>query len=368
MRQLGILVYPDHTSLAEDQRYLDLAAKYGYKRIFTSLLQLHGDAGEDNLERFKATIDYANKLGFKTIVDINPALFTDLGVTYDDLHFFHDLGVWGLRLDEGFTGVEEARMTRNPFGLKIEINMSAGTNYLASIMSYHPNTDNLLGCHNFYPQMYTGLSDQYFVDYSQPYRDNNLHTAAFVSAASATFGPWPVSEGLPSMESDRTRPIATQVQHLLLTGMVDDVIIGNAYASEAELKGAADSFNAANPQLTVDLNADITDTEKAIVLDGISGSHLYRGDASDYLLRSTLPRIKYGNASIPAHGETGNFQRGDVLVVNDKYGRYKGEMQIALTCVPNDGRRNKVGRVADSDLALLAQIHPWMTFQLVTAK
>lgn len=368
MRQLGISVYPDHSSLEEDQQYLTKAAQYGYTRIFTSLLQLHGDAGEDKLERFKATIDFANGLGFKTIVDINPALFSDLDVTYDDLHFFHDLGVWGLRLDEGFTGVEEARMTRNPYGLKIEINMSAGTNYLASIMSYHPNTDNLLGCHNFYPQKYTGLSDRYFAQYSQPYRDYNLHTAAFVSAPSAQFGPWPVSEGLPSMESDRMRPIATQVQHLLLTGMVDDVIIGNAYASDAELKACADSFHAANPRLTVDLNADVTDTERAIVLDGIAGSHLYRGDSSDYLLRSTLPRIKYGNASIPAHDNTGNFQRGDVLVVNDGYGRYKGEMQIALTCMPNDGRRNKVGVITESDMALLDYIKPWMTFEMVASK
>ncbi|WP_127850082.1 DUF871 domain-containing protein [Lacticaseibacillus hulanensis] len=365
MRQLGISVYPDHTSLAEDKQYLDAAARYGYTRIFTSLLQLHGDAGEDKLARFKATIDYANELGFKTIVDINPALFSDLGVTYDDLHFFHDLGVWGLRLDEGFTGVEEARMTRNPYGLKIEINMSAGTNYLASIMSYHPNTDNLLGCHNFYPQQYTGLSDRYFAQYSKPYRQYNLHTAAFVSAPSAQFGPWPVSEGLPTMESDRNRPIATQVQHLLLTGMVDDVIIGNAYASDAELAACAESFNAANPRLTVDLNDDVTATERAIVLEGIAGNHLYRGDASEYLLRSTLPRIKYGNASIPARGGIGNFQRGDVLVVNDGYGRYKGEMQIALTCVPSDGRRNKVGHLTESDLPLLDYIKPWMTFELV---
>ncbi len=364
MRQLGIAIYPDHTTLEEDKTYLNRAAKYGYTRIFTSLLQLHGDAGEDRLARFKATIAYANQLGFKTIVDINPALFADLGVSYDDLHFFRELGVWGLRLDEGFTGVEEAKMTRNPDNLKIEINMSAGTNYLASIMSYHPNTDNLIGCHNFYPQRYTGLSDRYFDQYSRMYRDANLHTAAFVSAASATFGPWPVSEGLPTMESDRERPIATQVQHLLMTGMVDDVIIGNAYASDDELRACADSFNAVQPRLHVAFAPTCSDTERAIVLNGISGSHLYRGDASDYLLRSTLPRIKYGNEKIPAIAVEGDFTRGDVLVVNDTYGRYKGEMQIALTRVPNDGRRNRVGRITESDLVLLNYLKPWMTFEL----
>ena len=85
------------------------------------------------------------------MVDINPELFTSLNIAYDDLSFFHELGVWGLRLDEGFTGLEESKMTRNPYGLKIEINMSAGTKYVDRIMDYAPNEDNLLGCHNFYP-------------------------------------------------------------------------------------------------------------------------------------------------------------------------------------------------------------------------
>ena len=123
---------------------------------------MYGDDGEDLFAVFSQTIDYANRLGFQTIVDINPALFKELKISYDDLSFFKKLNIWGLRLDEGFTGAEEARMTRNPYGLKIELNMSRGTNYLASIMAYEPDRDNLLGCHNFYPQAFTGLSDQIF--------------------------------------------------------------------------------------------------------------------------------------------------------------------------------------------------------------
>lgn len=364
MRQLGVSIYPDHTSFADDKKYLDLAHKYGYTRIFTSLLQLVGENGEDILGKFKQTIAYANELGFKVVVDINPDLFKSLNIKYDDLSFFSDLGVWGLRLDEGFTGLEEAQMTRNPFGLKIEINISAGTNYVDRIMDYSPNTDNLIGCHNFYPQKYTGLGEQFFLDYTKRYRNFTLHTAAFVSAKSATFGPWPVNEGLPTIESDRNRPIATQVQHLLLTNLIDDVIIGNAYASEDELKQVADSFYAPYPFLHVNLVDDISDVEKKIVLDE---THLYRGDASDYLLRSTLPRIKYSKSDIAKH-ETSDFKRGDVIVVNNEYSRYKGEMQIALQDFPNDGRRNVVGRIDPADLDLLTYIKPWSSFTLKETK
>lgn len=135
MRQLGVSIYPDQTDIADDKKYLDLAHKYGFTRVFTSLLQLVGDDGADILGQFKETVAYANSLNFKVVVDINPDLFQSLNIKYDDLLFFSDLGVWGLRLDEGFTGLEEAQMTRNPYGLKIELNISAGTNYVDRIMA-----------------------------------------------------------------------------------------------------------------------------------------------------------------------------------------------------------------------------------------
>lgn len=360
MRQLGISIYPDQSTFEADKEYLDLAHKYGYSRIFTSLLQLVGENGEDILAKFKQTIKYANELGFETIVDINPGLFTALEIKYDDLKFFADLGVWGLRLDEGFTGLEEATMTRNQYGLKIEINISAGTHYVDRIMDYQPNVANLIGCHNFYPQKYTGLSEEYLRTYTEKYQKYNLHTASFISSPTATFGPWPVNEGLPTAESDRNRPVASQVQHLLLTNLIDDIIFGNAYASEAELKAAAAAFNAPYPFLHVEREVALSEVEDNIVFDE---THLYRGDASAYLLRSTLPRIKYGKSQITAQN-TRDFKRGDVIVVNDEYQRYKGEMQIALTAFPNDGKRNVVGHISDSDLELVSYIKPWSSFQL----
>lgn len=361
---LGISVYPEQSDYDSDRKYLDLAHKYGYERVFTSLLQLKDDNGEDILSKFKKVVDYANSLGMKVIVDINPALFTDLEIKYDDLKFFSDLNVWGLRLDEGFSGLEEAQMTRNPYGLKIELNMSRGTHYLDQIMDYAPNSDNLLGCHNFYPQSYTGLSENIFNEYSKGYRQFNIHSAAFVSSHVATMGPWPVSEGLPTLESDRNRPVASQVNHLLLSNQVDDVIVGNAYASEEELKSIASAFKAPEPFLQVNFGSKMNETERKIALDEIQ---LYRGDASAYLLRSTMSRIKYKNESIPAHDQNGKFQRGDVIIVNDDYARYKGELQIALCEFPNDGKRNVVGRLTESDLPLLDYVKPWSSFKLIEA-
>ena len=74
--------------------------------------------------------------------------------------------------------------------------------------------------------------------------------------------------------------------------------------------------------------------------------------------------MKYGKESIAPHDNHQSFERGDILVVNDAYGRYKGELQIVLTPFADDGQRNKIGQVSADDLGFLDLIRPWSTFVL----
>ncbi|MGX7200644.1 DUF871 domain-containing protein [Enterococcus nangangensis] len=363
MGKLGISIYPERSTFEKDKAYLDLAHKYGFIRVFTSLLQIDGDK-DVVLADFKKSVDYANELGMEVMVDINPGLFEQLEISYDDLSFFHKMGAYGVRLDVGFTGAEEARMTRNPYNIKIEINMSQGTSYVDNIMSYSPNTNNLLGSHNFYPHRYSGLGYDHFVFCSEKFRKYNLNTMAFVNSHDATFGPWPTQDGLCSLEDHRDLEIATQVKHLLLTGLIDDILIGNAYASEAELKAMAEAFNAEFPSLKVDVAEDVTDDERIVLFDNL---HSYRGDRSDYILRSTMTRIYYKDKPFPAHN-TLDMKRGDVLIDNVGYGQYKGETQIALKEMKNDGRVNVVGKIAADEMFLLGFLKPWSSFKLIENK
>ncbi|MGL5296450.1 MAG: MupG family TIM beta-alpha barrel fold protein, partial [Culicoidibacterales bacterium] len=39
-RRLGISIYPEHSTPEAIKEYIDLAAKYGYERIFTCLLSV----------------------------------------------------------------------------------------------------------------------------------------------------------------------------------------------------------------------------------------------------------------------------------------------------------------------------------------
>ena len=126
MRKLGISVYPMHNSVKEIKNYIDLAAKYNFKRVFTCLLSVEGDKTKI-VDNFKEVIKHANNYNMEVIADISPKVFKDLSISYNDLTFFKELGLYGLRLDMGFTGLEESIMSFNKEQLKIELNISNGT-------------------------------------------------------------------------------------------------------------------------------------------------------------------------------------------------------------------------------------------------
>ncbi|MGG2027635.1 MupG family TIM beta-alpha barrel fold protein [Gottfriedia sp. S16(2024)] len=360
MPRLGVSIYPEHSTKEKDLAYLSLAAKYGFKRVFTCLLSVEGKNVDEIKEEFKEIISHANSLGMEVILDVAPSIFSNLGITYEDLSFFAELGAAGIRLDEGFDGAKEAFMTFNPYNLKIEINASLGTKYIDNILSFNANKDNIITCHNFYPQMYSGLSFKHFEKCSKDVKELGLKVAVFVSSQSdSTFGPWPVNEGLCTLEEHRFLPINVATRHLFATGLVDDVIVANAYASEEELKSLS-KINPAKLSFKIDLTEKVTDVEKEIIFNF---PHFVRGDMSEYMARSTMPRISYKDANIEPH-HTHELKRGDIVIINNEYGRYKGELHIILKDMPNDGRKNIVGRIPENELKLLDYIDPWRVFEI----
>lgn len=356
MRKLGISIYPNHSIVEEDKNYIQLAKQYGFKKIFTCLLSVEGNK-EQILANFKETIHYAKQLDMEVICDINPRIFDELGISYNDLSFFKNLEVDGIRLDLGFTGNEESLMTYNPYDLSIEINMSNSTKYLENILSYQPNRNKLIGCHNFYPHRYSGLSYNFFIECSEKFKNNGLRTAAFVSSNSATFGPWPIIEGLPTLEMHRNLPIDVQAKHLFATDLIDDVIISNAYASVEELI-LLSTINKEKITFNVEVVDEASELEKTIIFDE---PHFYRGDISDYMIRSTQSRVKYRGESFSPHN-TRDIKRGDIIIENELYKQYAGELQIALKDMENSGKTNVVGRIREEEIFLIDYLKPWEKF------
>jgi len=358
MKQLGISVYPGRTGLEENKAYISLASRCGFTRMFTCLISAESGPGKAK-EDFESVVGHAHSLGMEVIADVSPAVFEAFGLDCRDLKFFHELKLAGIRLDMGFSGLEESLMTFNPYGLKIEINMSNGTKYLDNILSHKPKVENLIGCHNFYPHRYTGLSRKHFENCSGPFKQKGIRTAAFISAKEAVIGPWPVSEGLCTLEEHRNLPIEVQAKDLFSTGLIDDVLIANAFASESELK-ALSSLDRELLTLEVELFEGVPGIERKIVLEEL---HFNRGDISEYMIRSTQSRVKY-NTHYFGIFNAAPIRRGDILIDGSLYDRYAGELQIALKDMENSGRTNVVGRISDEEIFLLDHIEPWQKFRL----
>lgn len=358
-RVLGISVYPDHSQPEADRAYVEMAKKYGFSRIFMSMLEVT-EGKEAVKDKFKALILFAKKLGFETILDVAPTIFEQLDLSYDDLTFFHEVGADGIRLDLGFDGNKEAMLTYNPFGLAIELNMSNDVAYLDNILTYQANKPFLYGCHNFYPQEGTALPYDFFEKCSIRFKQHGIRTAAFVNSQAGNIGPWDINDGLPTLEIHRHLPVDVAAKHLFATNLIDDVIIGNAYASEEELRalGAIDRYQTT---LNIEFVPGVNPVEKEIVL---KEQHFRRGDITAQVIRSTQVRKKYSQAVNPVHDAANEFQRGDVVIGNEDFGKYKNELQIVLE--PHcDARKNKVGRIVEEEMILLPFVNPWSKFKFV---
>jgi hypothetical protein len=308
--------------------------------------------------RYRQIIDFGNDLGYQTFLDVSPRIFKQLNISYSDLSFFNDLHVSGIRLDQAFDGATEAMLSYNKYNLIIELNMSNNVDYLNNIISYQANLPYIYGCHNFYPQVGTGLPYNFFVKCSQRFKQFGIHSAAFVASENGQIGPWDVNDGLPTLEKDRRLPIETQAKHLFASGLIDDVIIGNAYASESEL-AALSHVNRYQLEFKINFLKSVNEIEKKITL---IPQHFRRGDLNEMVIRSTMPRVTYHETPNPPHDNLQEFKRGDVLVGNDNFGIYKNELQIVLK-PHKEFRKNKVGQIDPGELFLLDFIQPWSKFR-----
>jgi len=358
MGKLGISIYEEKSTIEEIFNYIDLAKKYEFSRIFSCLLSVN-DKKENIVKKFKAINTYAKDRGFEIILDVSPSVFKKLGVSYFDLRFFKELGADGIRLDMGFTGFEESLMTFNPENLKIEINMCNNTHYLDTIMDYMPNKENLIGCHNFYPHRHSGLNYEHYKDCTENFKKHGLRTAAFVASNTEnSFGPWAITEGLPTLEMHRGMPIDIQVKHIIATGGIDDIIISNCYASEEEFESLR---RMRKDMVTFDVIAykNTPDTERKILFEDI---HFKRGDFSDKIIRSSQSRIKYKEHKFEIFNNPKEIKKGDIIIESSEYKNYSGELEIALEDFENNGKSNVVGRIRLEELFLLDCLKAFQKF------
>lgn len=375
---LGVSVYPDIETPEEIREYLKKASSCGFTRVFSSMFTVEGTK-EEVLSYFKALDDCAHEYGMAVSLDVNPQCFQLIGASAEDISVFHEIGCDIIRMDMSFPTEKELLLLNNPYGIQIEFNasMKSPEEALALCEAGVP-AGRILYCHNFYPQRYTGFKWNKFLSVNAGLAKTGSRIGAFVSShAPGTHGVWGAHHGLPTVERLRDLPIDLQARIMLATGNVTDILIGNAFASEEEMKsmqkilekkvmdeesvfakmmramGVETDFNAIpQHQMKVIFDENATETERSVVLDFFP--HADVGDSSEWMWRSRGPRFIYRKKSIPARKyDPAYFEPGDVVMVNDNYKSYTGEVQIVRQRMENDGERNYIGRIAPGEEILL---------------
>lgn len=381
--ELGISVYPDLRPLEEIEAYFELAARYGVSKVFSSMFSVEGTK-EEVLDYFDKLITAAHKNNLKVALDVNPLCFEKMGATPDDLSVFAQIHVDVLRMDLSYGPEGDAKLIQNPYGIGIQFNNSA--EIVKGLIQCGIDPKVISVCHNFYPQRYTGMKWNKFVQNNIAIKSisRDVHIAAFISStAPGTHGVWDAANGLPTVEKLRTLPIDLQARMILATEDVDDLLIGNAYASEEEFQKLQEALQetendneAMDPtlamlvehgiidlnkpikRLRVTLDPDVTEKEKEVLFD--FKPHLEMGDSSEWIWRTRISRFKYSQPDqilTPRKVEGDFFAVGDVVIVNDNYKHYAGEVQIVKIPIVNDGTRNRVGHIDEEEYQMMDLIH-----------
>ena len=361
-KRLGISLYPEFALEKDNLNYLETAAKYGFDLLFLAMLGVKEGSKKEVFERYKKYTYKAKELGYEIIVDVNPMVFDKLGVNARffegplDLSFFKDLKIDILRLDLGMGDMEEAYLSKNKDKIKICLNGGCQSDHVGHVLKAGGDPEMILGCHNYYPHRYTGIPLNYFNRSTAHWNKHHLRIMSFVSSNEKdAFGPWPVTEGLPTLEMHRDLPIELQTKHYLMMGTISDIIISNCFASEKELQAMA---NANNDIVTfhIKLEKGITDQMKKRLQMALS----VRADMSEYLIRSLESRMMREEVE-PFN--TIDMHRGDILIDNVLYGQYAGEVQIALQDMKNSGKTNVVGHIDEEELLLLPYLKAGQQFK-----
>lgn len=380
---LGISVYPDLRPMEEIEQYFETASRYGVTKVFSSMFSVEGTK-QEVLAYFERLIAAAHRNRLKVSLDVNPFCFEKLGATPEDLHVFHTIGVDRLRMDLSYGAEQDAKLVRNPYGIGIEFNNSPAI--VRGLMQCGIDPKEISVCHNFYPQRYTAMKWDKFVRKNIELKgiSPDLRIGAFLSSnAPHTHGVWGAVCGLPTVEKLRMLPIDLQARLMLATGNVDDLLIGNAYASETEFQKLQEALredrgtqgdldptlemlvshgiidlDKPTKRLRVSLDARATSKEKEILFEFFP--HLDLGDSSEWIWRTRISRFKYSqpDETLPPRKEACElFEPGDVLIVNDNYKHYAGEVQIVKIPIVNDGTRNRVGHIDADEYQMLDLIH-----------
>lgn len=332
----GISLYLS-TDIQKNIEVINKASMSGVKFAFTSLNILE-ENNIDKSDRLYKLIELCSNNDINLIVDINE---------YTNSNIFSNLKNVYLRIDDGYSLDEIYELSKKNM---IVLNASTITkNDLKYLKNKGIDFNNVLALHNYYPKKYTGIGEKYFLEQNEKYNEFGIKTMAFV-AGDLKRGP--VFEGLPTLENTREKRFVTSVLKLISL-KTDIVLVGDIDLSDENWEYFKYISKGIVPIRIIDNVLNDTVFENRI-------------DYSEYLIRSKIPKSigktrkefkEYIQKKLKdVKKENGEIKKGDILLSNEKYLRYEGELEIALKNLGLDEKRDIVSRVYDEDIELLDYI------------
>lgn len=343
----GISIYfgLDNTK-EENIELLKESHKLGFTRIFTSF---HIPEANYSLLKTEAQefFKLAKKYDMDIISDISPNTFKFLDLHDMDLKGLYDMGVKTIRIDFGYCEEEISKMTKNPYGIKIELNASTITEeFFEKLDIYLPNYKNIDALHNFYPRVGTGISEECMKEKNDILSKRRIRVSAFVQSNNRKRGP--LFDGLPTLEAHRGMEAREAANHLFALGN-QSIFIGDSLPSSKELEDLS-GLN----QDVVELCIELKECDN-VTLRLLSETYTQREDEARDVIRASESRLLLKGDKIKALN-TVDKNYGDISIDNQNYMRYMGELQILKTNQKGDYRTNVVASVLQKDIYLLKYI------------
>ena len=399
--KLGISIYQGLDADREKSLLLlQKAADLGYTRVFSSL---HIPESNTALLREEALyiFAYAESLGLEVIADVSPLSLKVLGIPELTPACLKRLHITTARFDFGIGPKTIAGFSRE---MNVQLNASTARSVqLNALLKADADFSRIDGQHNFYPRPHTGLSSETIQRQNALLHRHDISAGVF--AASQTGRRGPLYAGLPTMES--LRSIAPFDAAPILTAIgCDSLIIGDSNPSLAELQALADPENLAKadarysrkalppkkewqPDAPLPLHIHVL-SDTPLIKNLLARSYTNRPDPAADVIRAVesreaakdfditpernenrliieMPKEYTAAFAGPQHLANGKKSSllpvGTVLLDNNTYGRYKGELQVLTASQPMDPRSNVIAQVTKEDVPLLSLISAEIPFR-----